>query len=174
MRGVFDVTKATRAADVLRLAQKGPDWSITFMDRGGATREQAQLILDQVKEAYKLWASTWVTPELEELLPLSKNSAPVTAHRDPRRILKLFPSTIRRDDWMRDQVLFSAAVRRHASMTVENDSGDTLTFCRIIQSRNDMEALQGTTFEELDTSEKDCLRNVTTEWLQELQLKVRV
>jgi hypothetical protein len=77
-------TRAQSAAELLRLAKKGPDWSFTFiqLDTGiQLTGEQKMRLEAHVTERYRLWADTWVVPRIEALLKTELNPEP----KRPRR-----------------------------------------------------------------------------------------
>lgn len=69
------LTKAERSKHVKSLVERGPDFSATFIQLedaetlGSIPPEQRKALEEWAKRQYRAWASTWVTPHLEDLLP---------------------------------------------------------------------------------------------------------
>lgn len=63
-------TKFSRAAELLRKLETGPAWAEFDAD----TR-------NRIGRAYHLWASTWITPEVRDLIPQLKDARPPTLTR---------------------------------------------------------------------------------------------
>ena len=69
-------TKFQKSLELRRLVKDGPSFSFdTFganMDTFGLSREQREAIQADFDRSYQIWASTWVAPLVEELVPQLK------------------------------------------------------------------------------------------------------
>lgn len=59
-------TKAEKAAELRRLAAKGPDIGWFHSELPSAERKYAEAY---AKEAYQRWSETWLLPLIDDLLP---------------------------------------------------------------------------------------------------------
>jgi len=91
-----------------------------------------------------------------------------------KRILKLFASTTQRREWMEQKYREDdELIVRHGSMTVEDPSHETITYCRIVHSDLDVQVLQGHEWNEIDMSMQGCQRYINKERRDRLYAQIR-
>lgn len=64
-------TRKLKAAELLRTAENGPSFDMTFFYSNDVklSLNQKKEIEDYFKDKYRLWSSTWIIPQMKVLIP---------------------------------------------------------------------------------------------------------
>lgn len=69
------ITKMSLAGQLLRSVTDGPDYGLDN-SRAGLTEEQKRILTAELQARYKLWAGSWVIPQVRTLVPQLHPKAP--------------------------------------------------------------------------------------------------
>lgn len=64
-------TRKERAVELLQRAETGPCLGLTsaFIADSGLSRNQVLMLQTELKTKYRLWAQTWLVPNIKQLVP---------------------------------------------------------------------------------------------------------